>query len=776
MAKPTSHPKLASSSSTSSSTNPHSSSRHRSDRTDRSISATERVSFPGVVRSSSSSGAMPSAQRVNSSSSNNNLNAVPGSGGQQQRSSSHSSHDSANYSRSDPNKVRNNTMPHPHSSVAGQSSHQRNNSSSASSSSVNKLDQRHPQSREQKMSGNEAAHKSMSKSAQGQQQPSSQNSNVMYPAVNSSELNRNTSTRHPQALAHSQTTKYNSHTPGKLPELSKMGRTSHNLSSADQTSVQSQQQLPPPPTKRPSTIDSSSFRLTDDLTNIKSLDNLDLLSTSPPRQLLSTQNAKAPSIFSPEWNEKPAGSNGNGDEISSPIKQEQKPLISSDLIGKMDNRAEHYTMSGSQMGHAKSIAGVGEKRPSSSNSKRYNESMGMPVNQQASMFDNRSEIKSSSKRNFGNMEFGQSDAIDAKEYKIRKIEPTQSPPSTSMSQSFGASASNTNSSSGFDDMLPSKSYNGIETNPHIVSNILKESLFSENSNKFGVPSMSMPSTGIDEFELNASQFMQYQQVQQPHAQQPHAQQQQTLPQQPQQSNSNHNAEILYDRAENIYDRTMFLNSSNKQQQQQLQQLPQQQQLQQQQPQQQPQHPSQYMQRPVKTDNFNSIDDVGLGTFDAQFQQNNAFYAQTQNISTNPQKMLPAQIQLNPEDPDSESVHSKSEKKKKKEKHKNKDKEKSKDREERKKHKKDKDRHRDKDRSDEAKELKPEPIILKIQKQQLNEPVKLIINKDSIKNYDSTQGTSSHSKKKDKNRDRDKDKVVKAIPNAPNKVILANNYA
>lgn len=768
MAKPTSHTKIASSSSSSSSTNPHSSSRHRSDRGDRSISAAERINFPTAVRSSTNSGTMPSAQRIsaNSSSSNNNLNAVPGSGSgsQQQRPSSHSSHDSANYSRSDPNKVRNNTMPHPHSSAAGQSSHQRNNSSSTSSSSVNKLDQRHPQSREQKMSGNEAAHKSMSKSVQGQQQPSSQNSNVMYPSVNSSELNRNTSTRHPQALAHSQTTKYNSHTPGKLPELSKMGRAPHNLSSAEQTSVQSQQQ---PPTKRPSTIDSSSFRLTDDLTNIKSLDNLDLLSTSPPRQLLSTQNTKAPSIFSPEWNEKPAGSNGNGDEISSPIKQEQKPLINIDLNSKMDNRADHYNMSGSQMGHAKSVAGVGEKRPSSSNSKRYNESMGMPVNQQASMFDNRSETKPSSKRNFGNMEFGQSDAIDAKEYKIRKIEPTQSPPSTSMSQSFGASASNTNSSSGFDDMLPSKSYNGIETNPHIVSNILKESLFSENSNKFGVPSMSMPSTGADEFDLNASQFLQYQQVQQPHPQQ-----QQTLPQQPQQSNSNHNAEILYDRAENLYDRTMFLNSSNNSSnKQQQQQLPQQQQ-QQQPPQPQPQHPSQYMQRPVKSDNFNSIDDTGLGSFDAQFQQNNAFYAQAQSISTNPQKMLPAQLQLNPDDPDSEGVHSKSEKKKKKEKHKNKDKEKSKDREERKKHKKDKDRHRDKDRSDEAKKdpAKPEPIILKIQKQQLNEPVKLIINKDSIKNYDSTQGTSSHSKKKDKNRDRG------AIPNAPNKVILANNYA
>lgn len=147
----------------------------------------------------------------------------------------------------------------------------------------------------------------------------------------------------------------------------------------------------------------------------------------------------------------------------------------------------------------------------------------------------------------------------------------------------------------------------------------------------------------------------------------------------------------------------------------------------------------------------------------------AFYAQAQNITANPQKMLPTQIQMNPDDMDSESVHSKSEKKKKKEKHKNKDKEKSKDREERKKHKKDKDRHRDKDRCDEAKELKPEPIILKIQKQQLNEPVKLIINKDSIINYDSSQGTSSHNKKKDKNRDREKDKVAKAL--APNKVIL-----
>lgn len=133
----------------------------------------------------------------------------------------------------------------------------------------------------------------------------------------------------------------------------------------------------------------------------------------------------------------------------------------------------------------------------SSSSKRHGDNMGMSQPGQSMIYDaNRMDNKmSNSKRSYA-MEFA-GDNIDTKEYKMRKVEPLS--PSSLMNPVYGLS--NTNSSSGYDDLMPSsKSYNGIETNPDLVSSLLKESLFSENSNKFGVPSMGLPSNLPDDFE------------------------------------------------------------------------------------------------------------------------------------------------------------------------------------------------------------------------------------------------------------------------------------
>lgn len=318
MQKPSSHSKVPGSSS--STTNPHSSNRHRSDRGERHAqSNTERINFPTAQRSSGSgSNSMPSMSRSSSS-----------SGMGQARPTSASTHDANNYPprSSDPNKQR--VVAHPHGS--GQSSHQRgNNNSQSSSSASNKIDQRHLQQREQKMPSTDTMHK-------GMQKPSPSNSNAMYPTSSSStggDPNRSsTSSRHPStATGHSQSAGYSKN----------VNRSSMQ---PDQTSVQSQSQLQaPPPQSQPmkqrsSALDTSaSYRLTDDITSLKSLDSLDLISSSPPKQLLSTQSVKAPSIFSPEWGDTKAplgGSNGNtNDDMTASPKHDNKLLINPDSYSK----------------------------------------------------------------------------------------------------------------------------------------------------------------------------------------------------------------------------------------------------------------------------------------------------------------------------------------------------------------------------------------------------------------------------------------------------------
>lgn len=445
----------------------HNSNRHRSDRGERpGLPNAERVNFPTAQRSSG-----------NSSNSMSSISRSSSSGMAQARPSASNTHDSNNYPRTDSNKQR--LMSHPHGS--GQSSHQRTSSSQASSS--NKLDQRHIQQREQKLPP-DAIQKNL-------QKPSPSNSNAIYPSSNSNDSNRNTTSRHPSVTTgHSQSASYNKNL-------------SRNSMQSDQTSVQQSQALPPQSTqlpKRPSQLDtsSSSFRLTEELTNIKSLDTMDLISLSPPKQLLSTQNVKAPSIFSPEWGEtKPTiggGSNGISDDLTMSPTKHDKLLINPEL-NKLDNRTDHYgggMMGGS--GHSKAY-GLIDKRPSNS-SKRHTENLNIAQGPNMIYDTNRLDNKLVNKRSY-QLEFGGNDSVDTKEYKMRKVEPLS--PSSLVNSVYGLS--NTNSSSGYDDLMSSsKSYNGIETNPDLVSSLLKESLFSENSNKFGVTPLSLPSNVTDEFE------------------------------------------------------------------------------------------------------------------------------------------------------------------------------------------------------------------------------------------------------------------------------------
>lgn len=218
--------------------------------------------------------------------------------------------------------------------------------------------------------------------------------------------------------------------------------------------------------------------LHDDLSNICSLDTLELLNS--PKAV----TGKAPSIFSPEWNEKSSsmlgnkssslqsnmehGANGSENKSAnlSPKKEYNKRAMSSnDTINKKDKHIEeqpqqqqqqqisHRTSSSSQMDKSMRI-----KRESISIS-----GMQYDTNLPQNLLDNKAV-----KRSYNADPLNQSENSDHqhREAKHRKTEPISPTNILNDPNKSGVSSKSFSSSS----------LNGIETNPDLVSSLLKESL------------------------------------------------------------------------------------------------------------------------------------------------------------------------------------------------------------------------------------------------------------------------------------------------------------
>lgn len=450
---------------------------------------------------------------------------------------------------------------------------------------------------------------------------------------------------------------------------------------------------------------------------------MDLLSTSPPKvsqqsQLSSSSSSaamtKAPSIFSPEWNENQSqtqnslpsltssnGANGGGSDTRNPHENSPKkrPSMPADIIKKEKRDALHHptvnqtTTLPQQQSTQHSQHSQHRSMPNQTTDKRpmkrepiLTQGMQYDANLPQNLFDG---VKPS-KRSFSVTADQLPSLIDGdyRDAKLRKMEPSLSPirnPSEmhksgyddlkASTKPFGASSVSTTS------------LNGIETNPDLVSSLLKESL---SDSKFGQSTLASANTNHQSQMAPApnynAQINNY----------PMHQQMEPSKQMPVPSMS----------AENSMKSSQSFFAQQQQQQQ----------------------PTQ-SQQPAMQQSMAAANQTAIPTsMPSQLQPNQFHYQSTQ--STMPSQIdvanQPTQIQPGESVVDGE-IRAKSEKKKKKEKHKNKDKEKSKDKEERKKHKKDKDRRKDKDRShhsshsDDASGPPPiqNPIRITIPKEKLN---------------------------------------------------------
>lgn len=460
-----------------------------------------------------------------------------------------------------------------------------------------------------------------------------------------------------------------------------------------------------------SLFDTSAFSamLNEDLTNICSLDNMDLLSS--PRQK---------SIFSPEWNDKSNsmmsnnensllsnldhGSNGSDHSKQSTVSPTNKRAIIGDELNiKKEQQQMHRTSATAQMDKSMKM-----KRDSITISgMQYDKTL--PPN----LIDTKAV-----KRPFADA----LDQIDPSDYAYRE---TKLRKTDIISPTNAASLLDSKPNVGGAKGAFGVALNGIETNPDLVSSLLKESL---SDTKFGtLDQKKMPSTvGQDPNAMtnyNAMQQQLYDQQQaivpiakvesfdshpavtmdrsqrsiNQYGSQHHVQQHDQHQKHHQQQKQHKDMEQMQQYGKVKPDAAMFHEPSQLQQHlQQPSQLPQtqimpQQQQAQQQRQQQPPH---YHQQPHQVahqfqDSHHQHQPSHQPHQLQQQQQQQQQLLQQQHLLAQP---LPAELCYS----DQEKHHDK--KKKKKEKHKNKDKEKSKNREERKKHKKDKDRSKDKSKS------------------------------------------------------------------------------
>lgn len=472
------------------------------------------------------------------------------------------------------------------------------------------------------------------------------------------------------------------------------------------SSVHMQKTAPMPTT----TTTESSFRLTDDLPRITESMSMN----SPPKQ--QQQATKAPSIFSPEWNDKSSGisapiktgnnatTTNNGLNASIKAKDSPKKHDKRSETPKKDKRMVELSVTPVQQ----KIPNQSEKR--SNSAKKLTEIPGMPVinvpppispfiessatatNQKSSGHQHGGSVPT--KRGHSDELIKQEDGIDFRESKMRKMDMQPlSPIRSNKPAPYLQSNVPLDNSMKSQTAVAYNAMNGIETNPDLVSSLLKESLCNES--KFIPFNQNVVVNPINIPPHQQQQQLQAQPLLQPPPppqQQQQLQMSQSFPPQPQINPSHH------------------------------------------------QMPSQIQQQQQIIASHQSTSSIKLEP--KSETRDSAYESQPMDVVAPVVDTLPAQIKI--EQSSSDDVRIKSEKKKKKDKHKHKEKDKSKDKEERKKHKKDKDRHRDKDSSrDKPPTDIHNPIKITIPKDKLNLPslesnqsqatgFKITIPKDRIK--------------------------------------------
>lgn len=442
-------------------------------------------------------------------------------------------------------------------------------------------------------------------------------------------------------------------------------------------------------------MDMSSYGLNDDISNIRSLDTMDLLSTSPPKQTMST--TKAPSIFSPEWNDKsnsmPSnngsnmlsgidhGANGSDNlnqmpSLTSPKKEYDKRAMSSIDMNKKDKQMEQQPNRTAMQ----SDKAMNQKRDIS-----LSAGMQYDANLPQNLLDNKTAVKRSY-----NADIGQLDSSDyqQREMKIRRTE--QLSPIQNVSELAKS-------------VMSSKSYgslNGIESKPMESPNPDKYGKIGEMSK--GSVSLtpdlvnSLIKEGLTDTGTKYLQTLDASQKKQPSIKSEHNVMPPAYNMPPHQMLDTRESNQQHLIKNEDIDRTQVANQFSSQSHSQYRMDPKRIQNPTLNPamsrQTQPQ-----LQLPQMTSSKGMLPDELQFNEQQQQQKMSQLQQEQSNQNVYDAQILPQQLQIKT-DPDQRT---KSEKKKKKEKHKNKDKEKSKNREERKKHKKDKDRHKEKSKSHES---------------------------------------------------------------------------
>lgn len=299
----------------------------------------------------------------------------------------------------------------------------------------------------------------------------------MFPGndMNPSKLSSNSSSSSNRPTGYQQPPNYNQAMASRNMQPDQQHASVHSQKHPQQQQQQSQ------------SIPESSFRLTDDM-NRSTMDHMEM--NSPPKQ-----QQKAPSIFSPEWNDKSnvmpslvqppqnltSKINGMNARPNSDSPKKHERSGRSDTPKKDKHRSSADTV-------ANSLKSSSEKR-SNSTAKRYNDPISSipnvnavqpPAYDTTSMPSSKHNMNVSVKRPHLDDSIKQ-ESIDFRDTKHRRMDGfSAQSPSRSMQPTV------------LYDNKSSTSLNGIETNPDLVSSLLKESLF--NDSKY--PSLNPGSIGV----------------------------------------------------------------------------------------------------------------------------------------------------------------------------------------------------------------------------------------------------------------------------------------
>lgn len=530
---PSSHSKLphGSSSSTAPSTSGMNmvQNRHRPDRNERPLGP-DRTYFstphrPGQGGNTSGSGnssnangqsaSMRSGGNNNNSNSGNTATMQSTSSSQQQRQSNHGQHDQNIFQRSS-DKIRSSGSSMQQSSSVSQ---QQRHGSSQSSLPPHKIDQRHPM--KDSKSHIDAANVNKNPIKNPHQQSSSHYASGTQSIP---------TTKHSSSALYSQ----------QQQQSQSSGARNNNSLQSDQqqtnsSSVHNLQR------SQPTLIDQSSY----DISNIGSLDTMDLLApTSPPK-------SKTYSIFSPEWNEKSSslpsimsGNESNGSETrnaleDSPkkrgmptidsIKKEKRPESTFNPVMSHNNPSQNSVSQSNHQNRNMPNQLVDKRQQQQNPNVKREVTLSHGMQYDTSLPQNILDSKPIKRPYNSDQTVNDNDYRDSK---VRKIEPL-SPLRSSNEQK-----------SGHDDfkskpfgttMSASSSLNGIETNPDLVSSLLKESL---NETKYSTTTLAAApptnSTTAQGFPPHMNSYQMHQQQVDPQKHQ--SMQQQQAPQMPIPSN------------------------------------------------------------------------------------------------------------------------------------------------------------------------------------------------------------------------------------------------